>query len=661
MTSPQEALEALRQQFCDQLPERLETPRQHLVALSSETDPLKHQAELETFHTLSHRLTGTAGTFGMPAVSQSARALEKLVKRELADETPPTLSRQAALKDAVENMLAVARQTLSHNEQHLSAPAAPELPSSQPLLFLLEDDALQLAHLNQALEEQGYRVQGFTLAEAFRQALSEPAVESPTVVIVDMVLENGTLQGAKLIQELGLGGHEGIPAVVISVRDDLEARLAALRAGACRYLTKPVNATGLAQLLDDLSGRHPPTPYRVLLVDDDPLLLESQALALESAGMEVCSLAKPLELLETMAQWSPEVVVLDLHMPEVSGPELAAILRERDNYLELPILFLSAETDLQQQLHALSLGGDDFPVKPVEPEHFAKAVAMRARRSRQHNVIRRRLETSLYERQREHLTLNHHAIVSIGDSRGNIIEVNDRFCEISGYSRQELLGKNHGIVKSDIHSPDFYRQMWLTISSGQVWNGEICNRRRDGSYYWVESTITPFLDEAGQPYQYVSIRTEITQLKQAELDLKARERELTATLDATQDGILAVAPDRRVRFANDRFCELWGLSALQVPQGVDERDLLRRTQDNVKRSDEGDHLEHIDRLYKSRDILHDTIELLDGRFLEIYSQPVIDGDAIGRVWSFHDITDSKRIQAEVELAPHGSAPARCVR
>jgi PAS domain S-box-containing protein len=646
MTSPQEALEALRQQFRDQLPERLATLHRDLMALSSETDPLKHKAELKAFHTLSHRLTGTAGTFGMQAVSQSARALETLVKHELANETPLTPSRQAALRDAVDNVLAVARSPLAHNEPHISPLATPEPPSSRPLLFLLEDDALQLAHLKQALEEQGYRVQGFTLAEAFRQALSEPAAESPAVVIVDMVLENVTLQGAELIQELGLGGHEGIPAVVISVRDDLEARLAALRAGACRYLTKPVSATSLVQLLDALSGRCPPTPYRVLLVDDDPLLLESQALVLESAGMEVCSLAKPMELLDTMAQWSPEVVVLDLHMPEVSGPELAAVLRERDNYLDLPILFLSAETDLQQQLHALNLGGDDFLVKPVAPKHFIEAVAVRARRSRQHGAIRRRLETSLYERQREHLTLNHHAIVSVGDTRGHIIDVNDRFCEISGYSRQELLGKNHRIVKSSLHSPDFYRRMWMTISSGQVWKGEICNRRRDGSHYWVESTITPFLDEAGKPYQYVSIRTDITQLKQAELELKARERELTATLDSTQDGILAVSPDRRVRFANHRFCQLWGFSPEQARKGAPERPLLEQAKSMICQGETFS--QRMDALYQSREIHHNIIEFIDGRFFEVFSQPVVDGDAIGRVWSFHDITESRRTQAQVE-------------
>ena len=116
----------------------------------------------------------------------------------------------------------------------------------------------------------------------------------------------------------------------------------------------------------------------------------------------------------------------------------------------------------------------------------------------------------------EHDVLDQHAIVSVADQTGRIVYVNDRFCVVSGYQREELLGQNHRVLKSGHHTPEFYADIWKTISNGEIWHGEICNQRKDGNLYWVSSTIQPIKNEKGVITHYFSIRTEITELKNAE-------------------------------------------------------------------------------------------------------------------------------------------------
>lgn len=134
------------------------------------------------------------------------------------------------------------------------------------------------------------------------------------------------------------------------------------------------------------------------------------------------------------------------------------------------------------------------------------------------NKMVSRLNNSTEQLNFQQNALDQHAIVSITDICGNITYANDKFVQISQYSRNELIGKSHRLLKSDYHPPSFFRQMWQTVARGQTWHGEIRNKAKDGSPYWVEATITPFLNKKGKPEQYIAIRTDITAVKQLELN-----------------------------------------------------------------------------------------------------------------------------------------------
>ncbi|NOT13953.1 MAG: response regulator [Methylococcaceae bacterium] len=156
--------------------------------------------------------------------------------------------------------------------------------------------------------------------------------------------------------------------------------------------------------------------------------------------------------------------------------------------------------------------------------------------------------------------LDIHALVSITDIRGRIIHANDKFCQTSGYTREELVGKDHRIVNSGWHDKSYIRNLWDTIRSGQVWQGEFCNRGKDGSYYWVDNTIMPLLNNVGKPRQYISVRRDITTQKNNELKLIALRR----AVDASSDMVVLTDGKGYMQYVNSALCKFTGWSESEL-------------------------------------------------------------------------------------------------
>ncbi|WP_445457595.1 PAS domain S-box protein [Flavobacterium sp. HNIBRBA15423] len=154
--------------------------------------------------------------------------------------------------------------------------------------------------------------------------------------------------------------------------------------------------------------------------------------------------------------------------------------------------------------------------------------------------------------------LDESAIVAITDQKGIITHVNANFCKISKYSIKELIGQDHRIINSGYHSKEFIKKLWKTIANGKVWRGELKNRAKDGSTYWVDTTIVPFLNQAGKPYQYVAIRSDITERKNGEEELKKILKEISDYKYALDESAIVAITDQKgiITHVNANFCKI---------------------------------------------------------------------------------------------------------
>ena len=383
MADPKAAMDAiaegmtqLHNAYLERLPAELDALKHLAAALTGSNED---RANLEDLHLRLHKLAGSGGTFGLSALSEQSRSLELQAKRWLDNPAHKTdMSSRLAFSERV----AALDTTLDKVEPAVSSAlhAAPLESGRTTKIWLVEDDLLLGQELVRLLEPFSYDVRLFTrIQDAETAALSE----RPDILIMDVLFpeegENATevLTLRPALQALGC------PIVFMSSQGDFESRVRAARLGAEGYFLKPLDVPNLVARIEYIfEQRHAP-PQRVLIVDDDVTLAEHYRLALLGAGMEADLLSRPEEIIERLTTFHPELVLMDMHMPNYSGPDLAGVIRQHDKWIGLPIVYLSAESDFDKQLQALGKGADDFLTKPISDAQLIAAVRVRVDRARQ--------------------------------------------------------------------------------------------------------------------------------------------------------------------------------------------------------------------------------------------------------------------------------------
>ena len=524
----QEKLLKVRHKYAAQLPVKIQHIKASWEHLSQKSWDQKY---LKDLHLAIHSMAGSAGTFGFNQLGRTARILETLLLRVLENNKTPSLEQRDQIHIFLRDIYAAA--TLPNPLFTGLAWLKEKLHHDESLVFIIEDDVSFATHLATELKMAGYRAKVFTTT---RNVLKQIEETPPKAILMDMVFPEGEMAGAELIQEISANSTEPIPVIFMSVRDDIRARVQAVRAGCYHYFTKPVDSKKIIDMLGELTSRRDQKPYRVLIIDDDVELASIYALTMEQAGIEVEVTQDPWHVLERLRIFRPELLLVDINMPACNGMELVSAIRYIPEYAWLSIVFFSTEKSFDQQMIAMNFGGDGFLTKPILPDELLKSILPRLKRARLLNMVTSELKRS-EDKYRSIIQTTSDGFCIINAQSNIFEEINDGLCIMLDYAPEEMLGKpfvtfTHGKNREKLLDD------LECLAAGNQKSFEITMKHQSGERVFVLCTGNALLDRSKKVVSTFLFLSNITGQKQAEKAL-LEARKLADSANRSKSNFLA--------------------------------------------------------------------------------------------------------------------------
>ncbi|MBZ2169136.1 diguanylate cyclase [Marinobacter sp. F4216] len=330
-------------------------------------------AHRSDFFAATDKLVRYAQRFEMANHAESGTRILDLI-RTWPEETTLDDTLSQTLHDAIENL---SRSTLRRTDHGNTQP--PRQFRRTPVYIALASEDLS-GRLVRQLEFFGFRAAAFTDPEKLIEACG---LHKPETILMDVNFGGEANAGLSTIEHLQERHDTAIPVIFVSDEDgSIETRLRASRCGGEEFFYPAVDPGQLIEKIETYTYGNTVDPYRVLVLDDSRAQAKYMETVLTKAGMNPHVITDPMQIMHALEEFPPEIIILDMYMPGCTGMEIARVIRQQDKLHSVPIIYLSAEDDVSKQLHAMSLGGDDFLTKPIDPKHLIATIHNRGRRAR---------------------------------------------------------------------------------------------------------------------------------------------------------------------------------------------------------------------------------------------------------------------------------------